>query len=103
VSQAVRVRVRGGRKLWRGPCAHCGRCRYLPSRGHCSTCYKLAEVRATFGASKYARKGKGDFCGRGTRPTPTDAEPGSERKLSVLEARAQAGQELFHDQDRGRG
>jgi hypothetical protein len=69
----------------------------------CSTCYKYPEVRATFAASKYARKGRNDFCGRGTRPTPTDAEPGSERKLSVLEARAQAGQELFHDQDRGRG
>jgi hypothetical protein len=88
--------------LWRGPCAHCGRCRYLPSRGHCSTCYKLAEVRATFGVSKYARKGRNDFCGRGTRPTPTDALPGTDGKLRVLQRRAQAGQELFHDQDRGR-
>jgi hypothetical protein len=35
-------------------------------------------------------------------PSPTDALPGTEAKILALRRRAQAGQELFHDQDRGR-
>jgi hypothetical protein len=33
-------------------------------------------------------------------PVPTDAEPGSPAKIAVLEARALAGQQLHHPDDR---
>jgi hypothetical protein len=100
-----RVRVRSGRRVLRGPCLHCGKCRYLPTRGVCSGCYRRPEVRGGFAPSRFAPAEVADFNGPGSRPTPTDALPGTEDKILVLQGRAQAGQELFcrGDRERDRG
>jgi hypothetical protein len=100
-----RVRVRSGRRVLRGPCGHCGRTRHLPCRGVCSTCYKRPGVRGGFAPSRFAPAEVADFNGPGSRPTPTDALPGTEAKILALHERAQAGQELFcrGDREKDRG
>lgn len=92
---------KAGRRAPRNaPCrADCGR-RATQPRGLCWTCYYTPGVRALFpSVSKFARQGRGtdNHC-RGL-PQPTEAEPGTEDKVRVLEERARQGLSLHHPDD----
>jgi hypothetical protein len=83
------------------PCRHCGMAPVNRPRGLCWHCWHDADVRALYppSASKFARRGNG--CGHGgyQLPEPTDALPGSEEKIRVLEERARRREQLFHPLD----
>ena len=70
-------------------------------RGLCWPCYYTPGVRELYpSTSKYAKRGVGN--GNPTDlplPEPTTAGPGSPEKMAVLEARAAAGQRLWHPDD----
>src|SRR5687768_9146829 len=89
-----------GRKV-RVICQHCRKVLANRPRGLCWSCYYTPGVREKFpSTSKFARRGVGDFNGRIRLPeTATDAEPGSEEKLRILEERARLGLSLFHPDD----
>lgn len=81
---------------------HCRHCRSRAAsrpRGLCWGCYCTPGVRdrypRVFG---YYPPGKDDFTP--AIPEPTAAPPGSAEKLATLIARAEARQELFHDDDK---
>jgi hypothetical protein len=83
------------------PCRHCGQAPINRPRGLCWHCWHDAEVRDLYppSVSKFARRGNG--CGHGgyRLPEPTDALPGTEAKVRVLEERARRREQLFHPQD----
>ncbi len=87
------------------PCRHCGRTvKFLRPRRLCWTCYYTPGVKYLYPpTSKFARFGAGIgvaiFTGPRPLGEPTMASPGSEEKIAILEARAAAGQRLFHPQD----
>src|SRR5258708_22035569 len=70
-------------------------------RGMCWSCYYRPGVRKQYPpTSKSAGRGVGNFCG--TAPLPavsTDAAPGSEEKITILEERAKNRQSLWHPDD----
>lgn len=83
----------------------CVCCRMRPAsrpRGLCWGCYNRPGVReACSPASKYGNRGIGNGNCRGKLPdAPTNAVPGSEAKLRVLEERAARGERLDHPDDR---
>jgi hypothetical protein len=84
-------------------CKHCRRPqRSLRTRGLCQPCYNVPSVREKFPiegglVAACARRGVG-HSGAGL-PEPTDARPGSEAKVRVLEERARLGQALWHPLD----
>jgi len=82
-------------------CRHCQKVKANRPRGLCWSCYYTPGVREKFpSTSKFARRGVSDFNGKIRLPaTPTDAEPGSEEKLRILEERARLGLSLFHPED----
>ncbi len=82
-------------------CRHCHRNRPNRPRGLCWTCYYTPGVRDLHpSTSKFARRGVGDFVGRGLRPLlPTRALPGSPEKVAILEERARLKQDLWHPSD----
>jgi hypothetical protein len=84
------------------PCVHCGRVPASRRRGLCNGCYMDRAVReATPVVNKFGQRGAG--ASARSHPPPaksTKARPGGKGKLAVLAARAQAGQELFHPNDR---
>lgn len=84
-----------------GMCRHCTKKKCNRPRGLCWTCYYAPGVTALYPiTSKYARKGVGNVTGdRPMPPAPTTAAPGTEEKMQVLEARAEALQSLFHPAD----
>lgn len=49
--------------------------------------------------SKFARRGVGNGNRRAIQPEPTDALPGTEEKVRILEERARRGQSLWHPLD----
>ena len=81
-------------------CRHCQRTRSNRPRGLCWSCYYTAGVRDLYpSTSKFARRGVGDFNGRGALPLATRALPGSPEKMAILEERARQKQELWHPAD----
>jgi len=81
-------------------CRHCQRVKSNRPRGLCWSCYYTPGVREKFpSTSKFARRGISDFNGRARLPEPTNALPGTEEKVRVLEQRAQLGQALWHALD----
>jgi hypothetical protein len=82
-------------------CRHCSINRVNRPRGLCWTCYYTPGVRDLYpSTSKFARRGVGNFCGRGALPhAPTAALPGSPEKVAVLQERARMRQELWHPLD----
>ena len=82
-------------------CRHCQRTKASRPRGLCWACYYTAGVRERYpSTSKFARHGIGDSYGQVQLPTsPTFAAPGTPEKVSVLEARAQLRQGLWHPLD----
>ena len=89
-------------------CRHCQQKKANRPRGLCWNCYYTPGLKEHYpSTSKYAsRRAKGqtpapeDFEGRAPLPRrSTDAEPGSEEKIRVLEERARLGLALFHPRD----
>jgi len=82
-------------------CRHCGKSKVNRPRGLCWSCYYRPGVRETYpSTSKFARRGNGNFSGKGALPThSTSAAPGSAEKLAVLAERVRLKQSLWHPDD----
>ncbi len=81
-------------------CRHCQRSKVNRPRGLCWSCYYRPGIRDRYpSASKFARRGLGNFYASAPLPSPTAALPGSLEKLAVLEERARLKQSLFHPDD----
>jgi hypothetical protein len=92
----------GGRSAGRGACAHCGREAHLQSRRLCRPCWLDPELRAAYGTA--TRRADDLPAVTGHDPDgPTDAEPGSEAKIVILQRRLWAGHRLWHPGDVGGG
>lgn len=77
------------------PCVHCGVMGTRP-RGLCWRCHNQPEVRKLYRA---ATDNGVPYTGGSRRGEPTNALPGTEEKIRVLEERAAKGLALFHPQD----
>ena len=90
-----------------GTCQHChAGPRTLYGRGLCSRCWRDFAIRALYAPLNGYRRHRPkedlipDCNGIPPLPTtPTTAWPGSEEKMAVLAARAQAGLAIFHPLD----
>lgn len=84
-------------------CQHCNSMRANRPRGLCWTCYYAPGRRDLYpSTSKYGRRGvcEEDFHGGlQSPPLPTDAVPGTEDKIRVLEQRAAMLCSLWHEDD----
>lgn len=87
------------------PCCHCKRRKAYTVRGLCWTCLQDPEVRVLFpSTSKFARKGgamddeENEYI-PSPCPEPTNAIPGTDAKVAILEARLAARVELWHEDD----
>jgi sulfur relay (sulfurtransferase) DsrC/TusE family protein len=92
--------VRPSLKDFLPACRHCGRRVQTLRFGLCWACHGAREIRLLYIP---ARAATGLFT-NGAPPPPdasTDAAPGSEEKLAVMEARAAGGRQIFHGADRG--
>ncbi len=77
------------------PCRVCGRIGTRP-RGLCWSCFEDEAIRRTV----TPQCNRGITSGHGRLPAkPTQALPGSEEKILVLEERAARGEALFHPLD----
>jgi hypothetical protein len=79
-------------------CRHCGAKATKPRR-LCWRCYADAAIRERY--TQLQRQQRREGRGRKPLPQPTDALPGTEAKMRVLEERRAAGQELWHPLDPG--
>lgn len=83
------------------PCRHCKKAPITRGRGLCWVCGRTPEIRALYApVSKYGRQSVDRGGARPLPAHPTDARPGSEEKIRVMEARAARGEQLHHPQDR---
>lgn len=86
-------------------CRHCQASIVSRPRGLCWSCFYTPEVRDLYPiSSKFARRGLG--IGNSTvvlPPYPTQAQPGSQEKIAILQQRAFSRHELFHPEDAPRG
>ena len=85
------------------PCRGCGQRPGSHKRGFCWGCYHDAAVMALFPADQSKNSGGGDATWEYTElpppPTPTNAVPGSEKKLAVMEWRDAHGYQVHHPGD----
>src|SRR5262245_5557171 len=80
-------------------CRHCGRFKATRARRLCWKCSLDVGIRALYPSeSKFARRGVENFAGDAPLPEPTSVPPGPE-KVAVMQARARAGQAIFHPRD----
>lgn len=81
-------------------CRHCGRETANRPRGLGWRCFNNLDIRRLYApAQPWQYRGvNGGNHGR-PLPTPTTAWPGTDEKVAVLAARAEAGQQLFHPHD----
>jgi hypothetical protein len=82
----------------------CRHCRWKPatrSRQLCRRCWHDPAVLALYPPDdgKFSHRGVGIGNGKAPLPEPTDARPGTEAKVRVLEERARRREQLFHPQD----
>jgi len=82
---------------------HCGEVRRILARGLCTVCHRTPAVCCLYPPIRDCRRRQPevpDFFGRAKLPADaTQAQPGSQDKVAVLEARAAAGLALFHPGD----
>jgi hypothetical protein len=82
------------------PCLHCQRRPGIRCRGLCKLCYRLLTQAQRKCYPLGFRGEQGIVSGHGRLPAePTDAVPGTEKKIRVLMARAERGEALFHPRD----
>lgn len=83
-------------------CVHCDTRPPSRPRGLCARCYHAPGVRNLYARVRdadYTRRGLG-LSGTSQPPeSPTDAAPGTEDKVRVLEERAASGRALWHPRD----
>lgn len=84
-------------------CKHCHRWLTCQSRGLCWKCWHTPGVKNSYPVLIDCRTiGVGTvITGIRRYPTPTQARPGTPEKVAVLEARAEAGEHLWHPDDAG--
>ena len=83
-------------------CRHCKKCKVNRPLGLCWGCYYRPGIRDLYpSTSIYANRGVGLSQKRRPLPEPTRARPGTPEKVAVLEARAEAGEHLWHPRDGG--
>lgn len=80
-----------GTAFGKGECTLCGIERPIHKDGRCYGCIAKAGIKAAVGIGRKR--------GRIKIPKPTDALPGSEEKIQILEQRAANGETLFHPND----
>lgn len=83
-------------------CRHCCKHRVNRPRGLCWSCYYTPGVTLLYpSTSKYAKRGVASDCNsQSDQPNhPTDALPGTEDKLAIMEERARRGYSVFHPDD----
>ncbi|QVL31120.1 hypothetical protein KIH39_20045 [Telmatocola sphagniphila] len=82
-------------------CRHCKKAKVSRPRGLCWCCFYTPGVKELYpSTSKYARRGEGNFSGKGVHPVaPTSATPGSAEKIAILAERVRNRQELWHPSD----
>jgi hypothetical protein len=81
-------------------CLHCRLRPFNRPRGLCWACYYAPGVRGRYeSGSKFSRRGVGNFSGKAAAPEPTDAMPGTARKVAVMRRRAANAEDLFHPRD----
>lgn len=82
-------------------CVHCHKGARSRPRNLCWPCYYNPAVRCLYGPrSTDGRRGVGNGYGGYRLPdAPTDARPGTEAKVAVLERRAEVGVALWHPGD----
>lgn len=84
-------------------CLHCGKKPGTHARGLCSVCHRTPGVRELYPVDSTKDTDGGDPTWEHTAfpppPEPTDAEPGSEEKLQVMEWREAHGFQVFHPLD----
>lgn len=105
--------IRRRRRVRRGDANNLAGAGRLPARGLCQGCYNNPAVRLRYplvgGTGGASSAGGAGGASRGIRldnravlplpPSPTDAMPGSDAKLDVLEERARQGYALWHPDD----
>lgn len=85
------------------PCVHCGTPGRRP-KGLCWRCHSTPEINSQYqSTSKFRPLGEKDFIGSVPLAEPTDALPGTDEKVRVMESRAALGLALFHPLDAGMG
>jgi len=81
------------------PCRHCGNTRSIDRRNLCQTCYRTPEIRVQYpvltGQVSYFDETKHDW----PLDLPTDAEPGTEEKIRVMERRVEMNLRVTHPLD----
>jgi hypothetical protein len=81
-------------------CRHCNRSPINRPRALCWNCYYAPGVKDLYPSTSPQRQGNGLGNKAGRLPAePTDAQPGSERKIRVMEQRAARGESIFHPDD----
>lgn len=77
-------------------CRHCEREDLCKKRGLCKRCYNNPRIRKRYPVpAKYV-----EYTTVPNLPDePTQAQPGSEEKMQILERRMRAGTQLFHPMD----
>lgn len=81
-------------------CRHCeGAISESGRRGLCGRCYRKPRICNLYDRIDYVSPIQ---TGSGCLPEPTDTLPGTPERVAVLEARASAGESLFHPDDRKR-
>lgn len=85
----------------RRPCQHCHTYPISRPRRLCWRCYHQPDIKDMYQpTTKHGNRGLGNHNQRvPLPPCPTDAQPGSEAKVRVLEERAKADVALFHPLD----
>ena len=86
------------------PCKNCEERGGAQGRGLCWKCFYNPEIRKRFPLNRSSTRrlgiGHGAESDYRTPSTPTDAFPGSEEKIAVLEKRLWSGEKLWHPEDR---
>lgn len=81
------------------PCRHCGKTNAIDRRGLCRGCYRTPIIRAGYGVltgqTAYFDETRYDF----PLGLPTEAEPGTEEKIRVMEMRAEMNLRVTHPLD----
>ncbi len=81
----------------------CVHCEVAPANGPrllCKSCYYRPGVRGMYPYKKHACARRGVSRAPSRLPEPTDALPGTDRKIDVLAGRLFRGEYLHHPEDR---
>jgi hypothetical protein len=81
------------------PCLNCKRGQGCYSRGLCRICFRKPGMVEKFQGRKISRQTGDRFCGIILSEEPTEALPGTEEKILVMQGRFERWENLFHPLD----